>query len=143
MLLEAYGYPTMQQDANTFSTLMGLPQLTSSNFEVIYPQGKPADPDAGVLLGWDGEIALDIQWAHSMAPKAKIVVVAASGQDNEDFQDAIRYITTHGVGHAVSNSWELDTDLIAGAAEQQSYDQVLPTRRCSGRRCELLVRRRW
>ena len=38
VLLEAYGYPYMQQDANTFSQLMGLPALTSSNFQVIYPQ---------------------------------------------------------------------------------------------------------
>jgi subtilase family serine protease len=125
VLLEAYGYPSAQADANAFSQLTGLPPLTASNFQIVYPQGPPVDPNAGVLLGWDGEIALDIQWAHSIAPGAKIVVVAASGQDNEDFQDAIRYITTHGIGHAVSNSWELDTDIIAGAAEQQSYDEVL------------------
>jgi subtilase family serine protease len=132
VLLEAYGYPTMQADANAFSQLMGLPALTGSNFQVIYPQGPPADPNAGVLLGWDGEIALDIQWAHSMVPGAKIVVVAASGQDNEDFQDAIRYITTHGTGHAVSNSWELDTDIIAGAAEEESYSQVLELAAAAG-----------
>lgn len=132
VLVEAYGYPSMQADGNTFSQLMGLPALTSNNFQVIYPQGPPADPNAGVLLGWDGEIALDIDWAHSMAPGAKIVVVAASGQDNEDFQDAIRYVTTHGTGHAVSDSWELDTDIIAGAAEQQSYDEVLELAAAAG-----------
>jgi subtilase family serine protease len=132
VLLEAYGYPTMQADANAFSQLMGLPALTASNFEVVYPQGQPVDPDAGVLLGWDGEIALDIQWAHSMAPGAKIIVVASSGQDNEDFQDAIRYITTKGLGHSVSNSWELDTDIIAGAAEEDSYSQVLELAAAAG-----------
>jgi subtilase family serine protease len=132
VLLEAYGYPNIQADANTFSQLMGLPALTSSNFQIIYPQGPPADPNAGVLLGWDVEIALDVQWAHSMAPGAKIVVVAASGQDNEDFQDAIRYITTHGIAHSVSNSWELDTDLIAGAAEEESYSEVLELAAAAG-----------
>ena len=132
VLLEAYGYPTMLQDANAFSKLMGLPALTTANFSVVYPQGPPADPNAGVLLGWDGEIALDIQWAHSMAPDARIVVVASSGQDNEDFQDCIRYITTHTLAHVVSNSWELDTDIIAGADEENSYTQVLELAAAAG-----------
>jgi subtilase family serine protease len=112
VLLEAYGYPTIEQDANAFFKLAGLPQLNSSNFSIVYPEGKPVDPGAGVLTGWDVEIALDVQWSHSMAPGAKIIVVAAAGQDSEDFQDAIRYITNHHLGNAVSDSWEEDTDLI-------------------------------
>ncbi len=125
VLLEAYGYPTIEADANAFSKLNGLPQLNSSNFNIVYPEGKPTDPNAGVLTGWDGEIALDVQWAHAIAPGAKILVVAAAGQDNEDFQDAIRYITNHNLGNSVSDSWEIDTDLVAGPLEQKSFDQVL------------------
>jgi subtilase family serine protease len=67
-----------------------------------------------------------------MAPDARIVVVASSGQDNEDFQDCIRYITTHTLGHVVSDSWELDTDIIAGAAEEDSYTQVLELAAAAG-----------
>jgi subtilase family serine protease len=132
VLLEAFGYPTMLQDANAFSQLMGLPALNSSNFRVVYPDGPPTDPNAGVLLGWDGEIALDIQWAHSFAPGANIVVVAASGQDNEDFQDGIRYVQTHNLGHVISNSWEIDTDLIAGAGEQNSFNEVIELASAAG-----------
>jgi subtilase family serine protease len=58
-------------------------------------------------------------------PGAKIVVVAAAGQDSEDFQDAISYITNHGLGNSVSDSWEEDTDIVAGPLEQKSFDQVL------------------
>jgi subtilase family serine protease len=125
VLLEAFGYPTIEADANAFSKLNGLPLLNSSNFSIVYPEGKPTDPNAGILTGWDGEIALDVQWAHSIAPGAKIVVVATAGQDNEDFQDAIGYITTHHLGNSVSDSWEVDTDIIAGPLEQKSFDQVL------------------
>ena len=57
--------------------------------------------------------------------RSKILVVAAAGQDNEDFQDAIRYITNHNLGNSVSDSWEVDTDLVAGPLEQKSFDQVL------------------
>ena len=40
-LFEAYGYPTIEADANAFSQLTGLPPLTSSNFSIVYPQGPP------------------------------------------------------------------------------------------------------
>jgi subtilase family serine protease len=125
VLLEAYGYPTIEQDANAFFKLAGLPQLNSSNFQIIYPEGQPVSSQAGILTGWNTEIALDVQWSHAIAPGAKIVVVAAAGQDSEDFQDAISYITNHNLGNSVSDSWEEDTDLIAGPLEQQSFDQVL------------------
>jgi subtilase family serine protease len=125
VLLEAYGYPTIEADANAFCQLTGLPPLTSSNFSIVYPQGPPVSPNAGVLSGWDAEIALDVQWAHSIAPGAKIVVVAAAGEDNESLQDAIRYITKNNLGNSISDSWEVDQDLFAGPLEEQSFDQLL------------------
>ena len=125
MLLEAYGYPTMEADANAFSSLTGLPPFTSSNFKIIYPDGPPVSPNAGVLTGWDFEIALDVQWAHSIAPGAKIVVVLAAGQDNESLQAAMQYIITEHVGNTISDSWEINTDLISGPLEEQSFDQLL------------------
>jgi subtilase family serine protease len=131
VLLEAYGYPTAESDANAFFKLAGLPLLDSSNFEIVYPDGKP-NPQAGILTGWDIEIALDIQWAHSMAPKAKIVLVASNGQDSEDFQYAMNYIVKNKLGTVVSDSWEEDTDLISGPQEQNSYTTVLKAAAAKG-----------
>ena len=125
VLLEAFGYPTIEADANAFCKLTGLPLLTSSNFRIVYPEGKPVNPNAGVLAGWDVEIALDVQWAHAIAPGAKIVVVAAAGQDNEDLQDAMSYITKNNLGNSVNDSWEVDLDMIAGPLEEKSFDQLL------------------
>jgi subtilase family serine protease len=125
VLLEAYGYPTIESDANAFCQLTGLPPFTSSNFKIIYPQGPPVSPNAGVLTGWDFEIALDVQWAHSIAPGAKILVVAAAGQDTVSFIDAISYITKNHLGNSINDSWEEDTDLIAGPLEEDAYTQVL------------------
>jgi subtilase family serine protease len=125
VLLEAYGYPTIEQDANAFFSLTGLPLLSSSNFQIIYPEGQPVSPNAGILTGWDGEIALDVQWAHTIAPGAKIIVAAAAGQDSEDFVASINYITNHDLGNSVSDSWETDTDIIAGPAEDEAYDAAL------------------
>ncbi|WP_433975634.1 S53 family peptidase [Tunturiibacter lichenicola] len=132
VLVEAYGDSTIEKDANVFSNLMGLPALTSSNFQIVYPEGQPANPNAGVLTGWNTEIALDVDWAHAMAPGAKIVVVVTTGQDSEDFQDAIRYVVSHKLGNSVSNSYEIDTDLIAGSLEQKSWDQTLEVATAKG-----------
>ncbi len=124
VLLEAYGYPTIEADANAFSQLNGLPQLGPSNFEIIYPEGLPKNPNAGPELGWDVEIAIDVQWAHSIAPKAKIIVVIDASQDNEDLQDAITYAVNHHLGNSISNSWGTDSDQFAGIDEVESFNTV-------------------
>lgn len=125
VLVEGYGYPNILADANAFSKLSGLPALNSSNFEIIYPEGKPKNPNAGVELGWDVEIALDVQWSHSIAPGAKIVVAAVAGQDSEDFQNAITYIANNKIGNSVSNSWEEDNEQFTGPYEVSSFNTSL------------------
>jgi subtilase family serine protease len=56
-LVEAYGYAAAEADANVAAKAFGLPGLTSSNFSVIYPEGKPLNPNAADLTGWTTEIA--------------------------------------------------------------------------------------
>ncbi len=124
VLIEGYGYPTLESDANLFYKLANLPPLTSKNFKIVYPEGKP-NPKLGVLTGWDGEIALDMDSAHTIAPGARIVVVATNGQDNEDFQNSILYAVQNNLGNQLSNSYGEDLDLIAGPLEQVSWDNVL------------------
>ena len=131
-LVEGYGYPTAEADANAAATLFGLPVLSSSNFSVVYPEGKPANPNAGILSGWDSEIALDIQSSHAIAPGAKIVVVASAGQDNEDQIASLNYIITNKVASTVSSSWENDDEFLAGALEEEAFNTVLETGAAAG-----------
>lgn len=136
-LVEGYGYPTAEADANAAVNLwnsvdpsLKLPKLTSSNFQIFYPEGKPLNPNAGVDNGWDVEIALDIQSAHAIAPGAKIVVVASSGQDNEDQIASLNYIISPNgkktpLAYAVSSSWENDEEAFSGADEEAAFTAVL------------------
>jgi len=124
-LVEAYGYDAAETDANVSATVFGLPALTSKNFEVIYPEGKPLNSSAADLTGWTTEIALDIQSTHAVAPGAKILVVASSGQDNEDQIASLQYIISHKLANAVSSSWENDSEIIAGSAEENAFNSVL------------------
>jgi subtilase family serine protease len=124
-LVEAYGYAAAQADANTYSQIFGLPALTSSNFSVVYPEGPPLNPSAADLTGWTTEIALDIQTAHSIAPGAKIAVVASAGQDNEDQIASLQYIIDKKLANTVSSSWENDDEIISGPAEEDAFNSVL------------------
>jgi subtilase family serine protease len=132
VLVEGYGYPTLEKDANTFFKLAGLPLLNSTNFQIVYPEGKPSNPDLGILTGWNIEMALDIDWAHSVAPGAKIVEVLTNGQDNEDFQYSISYVAENDLGNSVSNSYEEDLDLLSGPLEQTSWDDTLQVAAAKG-----------
>jgi subtilase family serine protease len=68
-IIDAYDDPTVQNDFVNFSDQFGLP---STNFEEHkMAQNIPAD------AGWAVEISLDVQWAHAIAPNAKILLVEA------------------------------------------------------------------
>jgi subtilase family serine protease len=132
VLVEGYGYPTIEKDANAYFKLTGLPLLNKNNFKIIYPEGKPSDPNAGILEGWEVEIAMDVQSAHTIAPQASILVVATNGQDSEDFQYSIDYVANNGLGNSLSNSYEEDVDIVSGALEQESWDDALEVATAQG-----------
>jgi len=121
VIVDSFGSPTIQQDANEFSQLNGLPPLTADNFKTIYPLGKP-DPFQD---DWLDETSLDVEWAHAIAPNANIVLlVLPSEVADQDFQFAIFYAAIHGLGGNISNSYgcfEFDVS----PATLRTYDFVI------------------
>ncbi len=76
----AYDNPEALSYLNTFSSHFGLPTMTSSTFEVVYSDGyEPA-----FNADWQVESALDTQWAHAMAPNAKLFLVEAASNGSSD-----------------------------------------------------------
>ncbi|MQL56102.1 protease pro-enzyme activation domain-containing protein [Acidianus ambivalens] len=73
-ILDFCGDPYIFQQLAYFDKVTGLPP---TNFTVI-PIG-PYDPSKGIITGWAGEISLDVEVAHSMAPKANITLYIANG----------------------------------------------------------------
>ena len=113
-IVDAYGSPTILQDANAYAAASHLPPLNSSNFSVITPLGtvnkkesKAQDP-----LGWQAEVTLDVEAVHAMAPGAKIVLVAAPN-NYADLDEAVNWVVVHHVANIVTNSWGLSGDLSA------------------------------
>jgi kumamolisin len=102
-IVDAYDYPTARSDFNEFAETFGLPQEVGdgSVFEVVYATG--AQPSYNT--GWSQEAALDIEWAHAMAPTAKIVLVEAASSSFADLLDAVRVASSIPGVREVSMSW--------------------------------------
>lgn len=103
-LVNAYDDPNAEADLGTFSAAFGLPACTTANgcFTKIMAAGTPPD-----TRGWTNEIAIDIQWAHSIAPAAKILLVEAKSQRNADMYTAVDLAVANGAT-VVSMSWGSD-----------------------------------
>jgi subtilase family serine protease len=119
-IIDWCGSPTIKADANTFSARFGLPPLTSSNFH-IYNSSTP--PTCG---GPDGEINIDVEWAHAIAPGARINLVVPPSASFMDVDDAELYVLANGLGHVISGSYgseELYTPL-ATLNEENLINQI-------------------
>jgi kumamolisin len=100
-LVDAYDDPTAANDIAVFSSQFGLP---APNFSVVYASGtKPA-----ANCGWGQEESLDIEWAHAMAPNAKIYLVEASSSTISALLQAesvASSLVAAAGGGEISNSW--------------------------------------
>ncbi len=85
-IVDAYDDPIAASDLQAFSTQFGLP-YSSSKFRVVYAGGAvpPTDPTGG----WELEESLDIEYAHAMAPNAKLYLVEANSNSFDDLFSAV------------------------------------------------------
>ena len=103
-IVDAYDNPDATSDLAAFSRQFGLPAPTSSNFQVVYASNSRPSGDSG----WALELSLDIEWAHAMAPGAKIYLVEAKSASNSDLLTAVDKAATlvaAAGGGVVSMSW--------------------------------------
>lgn len=108
-IVDAYDYPTALADFNTFSNYFNLVQEPSASatastntvFQVVYAGGARPAGDGG----WSQEAALDIEWAHAMAPAAKIVLVEAASSSFADLFAAVDVAAALPGVACVSMSW--------------------------------------
>lgn len=102
-IVDAYDDPTAESDLGVFSNQYGLPACTTANgcFRKVNQRGGTAYPRKDA--GWALEISLDIQWAHAIAPGAKILLVEADSNSFANLLAAEDFAKAH--AQYVSNSW--------------------------------------
>ena len=116
VIVDSFGSPTIRHDLQVFDKTFGLPAPPS--LKVIQPAGKvpPYDPNNADMVGWAGETTLDVQYAHTMAPGANILLVETPVSETEgvtgfpQIVKAENYVVNHHLGSVISQSF--------GATEQ-------------------------
>src|SRR5262249_14854365 len=101
-IVDAYDDPSIEADLGVFSQQTNLPPCSKANgcFQQVYASGKKPALNAG----WTMEIALDVEWAHAIAPKANIVLVEAASNGMGDLFRAVDVAVQSGAS-AISMSW--------------------------------------
>ncbi len=102
VIIDAGLQPQAQTDANVFSAMYGLPALNGSNYALYAPGGGVF---TGAQYGTDIETDLDVEWAHAIAPGAKIALIQSYSGDDEDFQSSLLYAVTNHLGNVISLSY--------------------------------------
>ena len=122
VIVDSFGSPTIRHDLRVFDQTFGLP--APPKLHVIQPAGKvPAyDPNNADMVGWAGETTLDVQYAHTMAPGANILLVETPVSETEGVTgfpqiiEAENYVVNHHLGGVISQSF--------GATEQTFPDKA-------------------
>jgi subtilase family serine protease len=114
-ILVSYGSPTLDADLRTFDRAFGLPDPI---LNVLAPLGMHAPTDRG----WAGETTLDVEWAHAIAPDARIVVLESPVSETEgvrglpEFLALGRYALDHHLADVLSQSWGATEGTLLDAA---------------------------
>jgi subtilase family serine protease len=103
VIVDAFGSPSIQGDLQGYDAVWGIPD---PNFTVVTPYGNASatsDPDD--VAGWGLETSLDVEWAHSIAQGANIVLVVSKSDQDADILAATKYAVDNNLGDVISQSF--------------------------------------
>jgi subtilase family serine protease len=100
-IVEAFHDPRIASDLHYFDWIFGLPD--PPNFMQVNQRGGPTFP--AVNPAWALETALDVEWAHAVAPRANILLVEADSATMTDLLAAVNYARYQPGVVVVSMSW--------------------------------------
>ena len=121
VIVDAYGDPQIESDLAGFDKLFGLDAPPSFTIYHASATQKAGIHDAS---GWAGETALDVEWAHAIAPKANIVLVEAPSSSGNAINTVERQIIPKYPGAIVSQSFGLQESAIKGGGNNTQVQQA-------------------
>lgn len=128
--LVAFGDKSAQSYLDRYDADNGLP---AANLRTVEPAGAvPACTDPGVATddcqSWGGETDLDISMIHTLAPGAKILIIATPVSETEgitgfpELMTALDYTASHHLADVVSMSLGTPEDDFAASAQLHDLD---------------------
>jgi FG-GAP-like repeat/PKD domain/FG-GAP repeat len=136
-IVEAYNDPQLYEALDTFDSQFGLtssgPNLfdqygaATSFLTILNQYGQPTslpttDPNGPGTDNWEVETALDVEWAHAIAPGAQIVVVEANSQALSDLMAGVAIAASQPGVSVVSMSWGFAEGQSVFSADENAYD---------------------
>ena len=111
VIVDSFGSPTIRNDLKVFDQTFHYPAPPS--LSVASPAGRvpPYDPHNTDMVGWAGETTLDVEYAHTIAPGANILLVETPVSETEgvtgfpQIVTAENYVINHGLGDVISQSF--------------------------------------
>jgi subtilase family serine protease len=123
-IVDSFGSPTIANDLHVFDQTFANPPAGSGipadpaiaadpQLTIIQPAGAvPAfDPTNDDMVGWAEETTLDVEWAHVMAPGAKILLVETPVSETEgvtgfpEIVKAENFVIDHHLASVISQSF--------------------------------------
>ena len=125
-IVDAYNDPNIAADLKVFDAEYGL--AAPASLKVVNQTGGTTLPANNA--GWAGEIALDVEWAHAIAPGANILLVETSSDDTNDLLAGVNYARDASGVSVVSMSWggsEFESYTGGESTSQTAYDSDFTT----------------
>jgi subtilase family serine protease len=122
VVVDSFGSPTIAHDLSVFDQTFSLPAPPS--LQVIQPAGKvpPFNSSNSAMVGWAGETTLDVEYAHAIAPAAKILLVETPVAETEgttgfpQIVTAEQYVINHHLGGVISQSFSATEETFSSKA---------------------------
>jgi subtilase family serine protease len=126
VIVDAYGSPTIAKDLKSFDSTF---KLAAAKLR-IYKFGAIHYSSSNATIGdWEAETSLDVEWAHAMAPNAKIDLLVTANTNK--FYSMEKYAYDHHLGRILSQSWGTPANYLngssAGRAELKSWNSLYST----------------
>ena len=126
-IIDAYNDPNIAADLSVFDSQFGL--QAPGSLKVVNQSGGSSLPSTDA--GWAGEISLDVEWAHAIAPAANILLVEAKAADTSNLLAAVDYARHVAGVSVVSMSWGGSEFFSWGSgaesSSQTNYDPIFTT----------------
>ena len=105
-IVDAFAAGTILKDANTYATRHGDKPFARGQFSQNMPRTFHLHPNqCQTPSDWSGEETLDVEAAHGLAPKAKVIYYGAQSCLNQDLEFALARVDDQDKVTVVSNSY--------------------------------------
>ena len=136
-IVEAYNDPQLYEALDLFDSQFGITSSGQNLFDqygaatsfltILNQYGQSTslpttDPNGAGTDNWEVETALDVEWAHSIAPGAQIVVVEADSQALSDLMAGVTTAASQPGVSVVSMSWGFAEGQSVFSADENAYD---------------------